>query len=177
MKKFENRGEISKMNLKCTKKLLDILNIKTTNQEKIPNINKDIENWHCNIIDFGEIYGVLITNDKTLFSFYIFGLEKSDFKDFSEIIKQNIFKTMLNMGLEQKKFEVILESMENIQFNKTDDRKVLASMNQMLNYIYGNMEQEKDLLEINIGLNNMIQTKLELKIPRKQLELLLEECI
>jgi len=165
------------MNLKCTKKLLDMLKIKNSNNSKIPSSNEDIENWHCNIIDFGKIYGVLITNDKTLFSFYIFGLKKSDFKDFSEIIKQTIFKTMLNMGFEQKKFEVILESIENIKFSKTDDKKVLASMNQMLPYIYGCMEKDDSLLDINIGLNNMIQNKLELKIPRKQFELLLSECI
>ena len=167
----------SKMNLKCTKKLLDILKVKNPNDFKIPNTNEDIENWHCNIIDYGKVYGVLLTNDKTLFSFYLFDFEKNDFKDFSEIIKQNIFKTMLNMGFEQKKFEVILESMENIKFSKTDDKKVLASMNQMLPYIYGCMEKDDSLLDINIGLNNMIQNKLELKIPKKQFELLLSECI
>ena len=58
----------SKMNLKCTKKLLDILKIKNPNNFKIPNTNEDIENWHCNILDYGKIYGVLLTNDKTLFS-------------------------------------------------------------------------------------------------------------
>jgi hypothetical protein len=165
------------MNLKCTKKLLDILKIKNPNNFKIPNANEDVENWHCNILDYGKIYGVLLTNDKTLFSFYLFGFEKNDFKYFSEIIKQSIFKTMLNLGFEQKKFEVILESMENIKFSKTNDKKVLASMNQMLPYIYGSMEQEIDLIEINRGLNDMIQNKLDLKIPRKQFELLLSECI
>ena len=165
------------MNLKCTKKLLDILKIKKIDSSKVSNTNEDIENWHCNILDYGKIYGVLLTNDKTLFSFYLFGFEKNDFRDFSEIIKQNIFKIMLNMGFEQKKFEVILASMENIKFSKTDNRKVLASMNQMLPYIHNCMEQEIDLIEINHGLNDIIQDKLELKIPRKQFELLLSEYI
>ncbi|MEA1956146.1 MAG: hypothetical protein U9N02_06590 [Campylobacterota bacterium] len=163
------------MNLKCTKKLLDMLKIKNPNNLKTSNTNEDIENWHCNIIDFGKIYGVLITNDATLFSFYLYGFEKNDFKDFSEIIKQSIFKIILGSGFEQKKFEIILETMENIKFSKTNDRKVLASMNQMLPYIYNSIE--KDLLEINIGLNNIIQNKLDLKRPRKQFELLLKKCI
>jgi hypothetical protein len=165
------------MNLKCTKNLLDILKVKNPDDFKIQNTNEDIENWHCNIIDFGKDYGVLLTNDKTLFSFYLFGLEKNDFKDFLEIIKQNIFKIMLNMGFEQKEFEVILESMENIKLSKTDDRKVLASMNQMLPYIYNSMEQRIDLIEINRELNDMIQDKLEFKIPRKQFEHLLSKYV
>ena len=165
------------MNLKCTKKLLDMLKIKNPNNFKIPNTNEDIENWHCNILDYNKIYAVLITNDKTLFSFYLFGFEKDDFKDFSEIIKQNIFKTMLNMGFEQKQFEIILESMENIKFSKTNNRGTLASMNQMLPYIHHNMNEEKDLLDIMIGLNNMPIKKLGFKTPREEFELLLKNCI
>jgi len=165
------------MNLKCTKKLLDILKIKNPNNFIIPNTNEDIENWHCNILDYGKIYAVLLTNDKTLFSFYLFGFEKNDFIDFAEIIKQNIFKTMLNMGFEQKKFEVILESMENIKFSKTNNKRVIASMNQMLPYIHTQMDREKDLLDIQIGLNNLPIKKLDFKTPREEFELLLSECI
>jgi len=165
------------MNLKCTKKLLDILKIKNLDNSKIKNINEDIENWHCNIIDFAKIYGVLITNDKTLFSFYLFGFEKNDFTDFSEIMKQNIFKTMLNMDFEQKKFEIILESMENIKFSKTNNKSTLASMNQMLPYIHNCLDREDDLLDIIIGLNNMPIKNLDFKTPREEFELLLGKCI
>jgi len=128
-------------------------------------------------LDYGKIYAVLLTNDKTLFSFYLFGFEKNDFIDFAEIIKQNIFKTMLNMGFEQKKFEVILESMENIKFSKTNNKRVIASMNQMLPYIHTQMDRENDLLDIQIGLNNLPIKKLDFKTPREEFELLLSECI
>jgi len=161
------------MNLKCTKKLLDILKIKNPSNFKIPNTNEDIENWHCNILDYGKIYAILLTNDKTLFSFYLFGFEKNDFKDFSEIIKQNIFKTMLNLGFEQKRFEVILKSMKNIKFSRTNNKSVITSMNQMLLYIHGRMDREKDLLDIQIGLNNLPVKKLDFKTPREQFEFLL----
>ena len=110
-------------------------------------------------------------------SFYLFGLEKNDFKDFNEIIKQNIFKTMIGLGFEQKKFEVILESLENIKFSKTDNRGVLASMNQMMPHIYNSMEREKSLLEINKGLNDLPNNKLGWKTPKEQFELLLSKYI
>jgi len=165
------------MNLKCTKKLLDILKVKQLNESILLKTNKDIEDWHCNIIDYGKIYAILLTNEKTLFSFYLFGFRKDDFKDFIENIRQNIFKMMLNMKFEQKQFEVILESMENINFLKTDNRKILASMNQMLLYIHHSMEVKKDLLDINIGLNNLPNSKLDFKNPREQFELLLKKYV
>ncbi len=86
------KKENKKMNIKCTKKLLDMLKIKNINNQNTINQNDDIENWHCNLIDFDKIYAVLLTHDKTLFSFYLFGFEKNDFQDFEEILKHNIFK-------------------------------------------------------------------------------------
>jgi hypothetical protein len=160
------------MNLKCTKKLLDKLKIKNrSNTEE--QTDEAIENWHSNIFDYGKIYGVLITNDKTLFSFYLFGYRTSDFKYFTEIIREDIFKIMVNSGFEQKQFEPVLESMENITFSKSDNRGILASMNQMLPYIHHSLEQQRDLVDINIGLNDMLNSKLDGKTPREEFESLL----
>ena len=157
------------MNLKCTKKLLDKLKIKNINNTE-EQTDEAIENWHSNIFDYGKIYGVLITNDKTLFSFYLFGYKTGDFKYFTEIIKEDIFKIMVNSGFEQKQFEPVLESMENITFSKTDNRSVLASMSQMLPYIHNGLEQEKDLLDINISLNHLPNKKFGWKNPREEFE-------
>ena len=154
-----------------------MLKVEQLHEDITPDINKDISNWHCNIIDYGKVYAVLLTNDKTLFSFYLFGFRKNNFKDFIEITKQEIFKMMLNMGFEQKQFEVILESMENIVFSKTDNRKVLASMSQMLPYIHNSMDMQKDLLDINIGLNNLPNKKLGFETPIEQFELLLKKYV
>ena len=165
------------MNIKCTKKLLDILKVKDQDDLEISKLNEDIENWHCNIFDYGKIYAILLTNDKTLFSFYIYGFKKNDFKEFSEIIKQHVFKTMLNMGFEQKKFELILESMESMRFSKTDNRGTLASMNQMLPFIHHSLDREDDLLDIIIGLNNIPIEKLKFKTPREEFELLLSRSL
>lgn len=153
-----------------------MLKIKNPNNSRISNTNEDIENWHCNIFDYDKIYAVLLTNDKTLFSFYLFGFERNDFKNYNEIIKQDIFKTLLNLGFEQKKFEIILESMENIKFSKTNNKSVLASMNQMLPYIHNSLDKGKDLLDIIDGLNNLENEKFGWKTPREEFELLLSEC-
>jgi hypothetical protein len=162
------------MNLKCTKKLLDKLKIKNINNVE-DQTSEAIENWHCNIFDYGKIYGVLITNDKTLFSFYLFGYRTSDFKYFTEIIREDIFKIMVNSGFEQKQFEIILDSMENITFSKSDNRGILASMNQMMPYIHNSLEQQEGLIDINVGLNEMINSKLDWKNPREAFEALLRE--
>jgi hypothetical protein len=154
-----------------------MLAIKNANSFKLPNANNDIEAWHCNLFDYGTIYAILLTHDKTLFSFFIYGLEKDDFKYFTEIIQQNVFKTMLNLGFEQKKFEIILESMENMRFSKTDDKSVLASMNQLMPHIYTLMDRETELLDIIQSVNDMVNQKLNYNTPREKFEKLLGEYI
>ena len=164
------------MKLKCTKKLLDKLKIKNFENITTIGLNEDIENWHCNIIDYGEVYAILMTNDKTLYSFFIFGISDDDLKnldDFKEIIKQNVFKTMFGLGFTQEQTEKILDSLEDIQFSKTDNRGVVSSMTQMMHYVHSYMEDERDLLDINRSLNTVIHTKLELNIPNREFERLL----
>ena len=96
-------------------------------------------------------------------------------KYFTEIIREDIFKIMVNSGFEQKQFEIILDSMENITFSKSDNRGVLASMNQMMPYIHNSLEQQEGLIDIYVGLNEMINSKLDWKNPREAFEALLRE--
>ncbi len=81
---------------------------------------------------------------------------------------------MVNSGFEQKRFEVILNGLEDLYFSKTDDKKVMASMDQMLPSIYSSMENNMDLVDININLNNVINSKLDWHRPRETFDLLLD---
>ena len=83
------------MNLKCTKILLNKLKI---NQKEIQSqslSSHDIDNWHANVIKFWRINTVLLTQDKTLYSFFLGGYKAEDFKKFEENIRQDIFKITL----------------------------------------------------------------------------------
>jgi len=139
------------MNLKLTKKLSDKLKVNLLDVD----INKsdDIENYHCNLLKFGRDNCVLITNDKTLFSFFIYGLKASDLKNFQESISQPIFKIMVGLGFSQPQFEKVLLSLENIHYSKTSNRSVIASMNDMKNQIEAYLYGGDDIYELHRKLN------------------------
>ena len=139
------------MNLQLTKKLsdklkVDLVKIDTTKYN-------DIENYHCNLLKFGRDNCVLITNDKNLFSFFIYGLKASDFKNFEESISQRIFKILIELGFSQPQFEQILDSLQNIQYSKTSNRSVISSMNDMKNQIESYIYHGDNIYEINRKLN------------------------
>jgi len=139
------------LNLQLTKKLsdklkVDLVEIDTTKYN-------DIENYHCNLLKFGRDNCVLITNDKTLFSFFIYGLKAVDFKDFKESISQPIFKILMELGFSQSQFEKVLLSLENIQYSKTSNRSVISSMNDMKNQIEAYLYSGDNIYELHRKLN------------------------
>ncbi|QOY52283.1 DUF6933 domain-containing protein [Candidatus Sulfurimonas baltica] len=140
------------MILQLTKKLSDKLKVDLVEIDTTK--HNDIGNYHCNLLKFGRYNCVLITNDKTLFSFFIYGLIASDFKDFKESISQPIFKIMVELGFSQYQFEKVLLSLENIQYAKTSNRSVISSMNDMKNQIEAYLYAGDNLYELHRKLNN-----------------------
>ena len=142
------------MNLQLTKKLADKLKVDMSTID----ISKadDIDNYHCNLIQFKNEYGILITNDKTLYSFYLHGFKAKEFKDFEYIFKESIFKLLLDSGLEQYQFEKILNSMETITYTKTSNRSVTASMASIKHIIdYRVIFKHDSILDINRKINTI----------------------
>ena len=139
------------MNLQLTKKLSDKLKVDLVKIDT-PNYS-DIENYHCNLLKFGRDNCILITNDKTLFSFFIYGLKAVDFKDSKESISQPIFKILMELGFSQSQFEKVLLSLENIQYSKTSNRSVISSMNDMKNQIESYIYHGDNIYDINRKLN------------------------
>ncbi len=145
------------MIIQCTKKMLDALKIKEPLCKERENLNNELEYWHCNLVKYGKENAVILTHDKTLFSFFLIGLRVEDFKNFDEVISQFIFKILFNLEFEQKKAELVLESLENISYAKSSNKSVLASMNQMKKDIdYGLLLDDEDIFTINYSINNRI---------------------
>ena len=151
------------MNLQLTKKLSDKLKVDLV--EIDTSKYNDIENYHSNLLKFGRYNCILITNDKTLFSFFIFGLKSADFKDFKGSISQPIFRILMELGFTQSQFEKVLLSLENIQYSKTSNRSVISSMNDMKNQIEAFLYAGDNIYEVNRKLNNISYKAIGYRYP------------
>jgi hypothetical protein len=139
------------MNLQLTKSLSDKLKPALTDVDALP--RSDIDDYHCNLLKFGRYNSVLMTNDKSLYSFFLFGLKADDFKHFEEVLRESVFKLLLESGLPQKQFEKVLESMETFNYSKTSNRSVIAYMNDMKRQIEGYLGIGDDIYTLNKKLN------------------------
>lgn len=151
------------MNLQLTKTLIDKIN------PTLSNINvsdySDIDNYHCNLLQFGRENVLLITNDATLYSFVIFGLKSKDFKHIEEFIRQSVFKLLINSGFSQNQFEKVLSSMESFNYCKSSDRSILSTMTEMKKFIGFGLSDNDDPIEINRMVNNVIFKRIDYQKP------------
>ncbi|MEA3554171.1 MAG: hypothetical protein U9R39_07220 [Campylobacterota bacterium] len=83
------------------------------------------------------------------------GYKADNFKNFDICIKEDIFKIMYALNFQQKQIEVILQSMENLTYSKTDDKAVLSSMTQIKRFIENGVYSGDDIIDINNKINSI----------------------
>ncbi|NQT72284.1 MAG: hypothetical protein HQ553_05875 [Chloroflexi bacterium] len=114
--------------IRCTKKLLNELKIKPT--EDIGR-SENIGNWHANLLWIDRRKCVLFTNDKTLYSFFVPAMKKPQFDNFHETFRLYLFKTVTNENLPLKQMEYLQDANKEIRIGKTNNRSVVGSMNEL----------------------------------------------
>jgi hypothetical protein len=114
--------------LRCTQKLLSELKLKPSDSIQHPS---ELGSWHANLLRIDRRKCVLFTHDTTLYSFFVPGLKKPDFKNIREVFRQNLFKSLMAENLPQKHIEIFLDDIREIEISKTNNRSVLGSMNDL----------------------------------------------
>lgn len=134
--------------LRCTKKLISELNIKIPDS---PKDNDDIGGWHANLLRIDRRQCVLFIHDKTLYTFLVPGLTKPHFKNFNEVFRQNLFKSLVAESLPQEHIEIFLEDIREIEIAKTNNRSVLGSMNDLTFQLKYQIADDGGLLNADIS--------------------------
>lgn len=113
--------------IRCTQKLLQELPMGIANEvTALP-----LACWHANLLRIDRRKCLLFTHDTTLFSLFVPGVTKPDFKHFPEMFGQALFKAMLQFEFSQVQIESMLDRCRDIRLGRTNSRSVLGSMNDM----------------------------------------------
>ena len=155
--------------IKCTQKLLKELSVE---QEEDVIAQSWIESWHANIFRINSRKCILVSNDATLYSLVFYPVNKSFIKKFQFYFNEHLFKTMLADNIPQALIEKVLAIGDEIIFTKTDDRRVLGSMNDFKQHIEALADMHNGLKNCSIFniqkmLNTMPMRMLEYQTPIK----------
>ena len=87
--------------------------------------------WHANLLALQDYRCVLFTHDETLFSFFACRPDRLTAEHFPELFGQGLFKAMLRSGFSQGQVEHMLDTARDLRFARTNNRRVLGTMNDM----------------------------------------------
>jgi len=149
------------MHIQCTKKLISFLNPEITDV----NTDDDLFAWHANYIIINRRKFLVLMNDLTRFCVVMFGVKKSDFKNFKTEMGKAIILTMGFEGYDEDLINKYLKGMGEVTYNKTKNRKLVAQLNRAVEdtwfyteeHLYNQLHQPEIANMLNdtpVGTNN-----------------------
>ena len=146
--------------LHCTKKLLNELGASPHGTEPPEHPAGFLGPWHANLIRIERRKCILLTNDRTLYSFLIPGVMKKDLVNFRELFVLHLKMNLVKEGFGPEDITKALEEYDGIAIAPTTSRSVLGSMNDLADQAdflvsrAGGLEQG-DMLTVNMMLNRI----------------------
>lgn len=117
--------------IRCTQKLIKEMGIKKTDLiTSEPNFSY-LGSWHANLLHIDGKKCVLFVNDKTLFNFIVPNVKRQEIKNLSSMFNEHLIYALSSEGVTDKTKEQIIKEYSEINYSKTNNKKVLGSMNDL----------------------------------------------
>lgn len=118
--------------LRCTKKCQDILGLKSSNLSEIKDENFVLGNWYANTFTVNRRKCLLFMEENTLLSFVLVGVRKEHHKSMGKIFKNGVVQLLKLEGVSPFIIQAFEKAPEHIEYTKTDSKKRLGNMNDLL---------------------------------------------
>lgn len=146
--------------IRCTAKLFKELAITKSRIYDFLQLDNFLGSWYANIVFISRKKCLLFVNEKTLFTFIIPGIKKSDLKNFKELFIENLSLNLNYIGVEQSVINRIRDLYDEFELGKTQNKSVLGSMVDYAKCYKYQIQFEDghligNILEINSEMNEM----------------------
>ena len=143
------------MIVRCTRKLLREMSIRDEDLDS-GHATGLFEDWHANLVRIDRRKCLLLTDSRTLFVFLVPGILHRDLLAFGDLLSAHCSETLRSHGIAPKNVPA-LASGEPVRFAKTNDRRVIGSMNDYAFQFKVHIEHEGGIEHCNISsLNHKI---------------------
>lgn len=127
--------------IRCTAKLLKEMGLSRTQLAPAEPVSPRLGPWHANLIYIDRRKCVLFVNDKTLFNFVVPDLKRAQIRDLAAEFRLWLSCVIRDEGLDEATVSRILSEYETVTYDKTNNRSVLSSMNELAwHYQYAILE-------------------------------------
>lgn len=128
--------------IRCTKKLQKEMGLTESKLSRQKPAHSFLGSWHANLIHINGRKCVLFTNDKTLFNFIAPELSRKLIRDLKIVFQRFLEVVVSEFGFGSGIQRKILEEYKDIEYSHSNNKKVLGSMNDLVqNYKYRILSQ------------------------------------
>ncbi len=118
--------------------------------------------WTVNVFTEDRRKVLIFVNDKTLYSFILYGVRKDNSKDIWAIFITALDQLLITDGFTKEEISAVMNHYANVEFTKTNSKKVLGNLNDLTQLYKISIYQEggfnySDVGEIIHRLNRMPQ--------------------
>ncbi|MDE1465398.1 DUF6933 domain-containing protein [Spartinivicinus poritis] len=147
------------LQLKLTQKVQKELGLKPKDLNDIEDTNTKLGDWFVNIFYIDRRKSLIFMNEKTLFSFMLYGVKKDNIKKIELIFRNGLEQALAYESIEKDKINKILSDYSQTKLTKTDSKKMLGNMNDITS-LY------KHIIYSDGGLENCNLTEIMMQINR-----------
>ena len=126
----------------------------------------DIYCWHAHLFVWNRRNCILVMNDRTRYCVMLYGLKKSDMKDFNRIFTDQLRTNLINDDVPKNVINCYLDDEKEFYFTKTSSRSMVGSINDIIygmNYYIDQYYVNRDFYqtEINSTINKEVMMPLD----------------
>jgi hypothetical protein len=123
--------------IKCTQKLQKEMGLKRKDVPEACSSINTLQSWHANLIYIGGKKSVVFVNDKSLFNFIAAGVTRAEIKDLPDLFIGLLECVLNEEGFSKTDIVKLVSPLSNNLITKTDNRSVIASMNDLAYHYEG----------------------------------------
>ena len=148
------------MQIRITDKLRKALSLKASDLESPTDDTTVMGCWYANLFTLERRKSIIFVNEKTLFSFVLIGLKKSNLDIIDEAFKMGLAQALQVNGFHDNEIAQLISDIGNISFTKTTNKSAIGSMVDLL-YIFESFlyNSDNELDEIIRKLNMVPHVK------------------
>lgn len=150
------------LQFRCTAKVQKELGLKPKDLDAVQDPDTMLGNWYVNISTIDRRKTFLFVNERTLLSFILYGIKKSNIVNMHEGFLKALNQLLLMEGVDYPVIDKLNNEYLQLEYTKTNSKQILGNMNDLM-YLYKELIytagglQHCDLSDIIHQLNTMPQ--------------------
>ena len=159
----------------CTQKLLKELKGTVSDSSDISVDNSGLGNWCSDIFSFNRKKYIIFTNELTLYTFFVYSINKHDLESISSLFKDNLILYLKTFQIEDIIIDKIMKEYGDIGFCKTHTCTVAESMDYFIKIFESRLEfideiTDREIMIANMQVNTTPMPVLNYASPLKQIK-------